>query len=119
MLLILSGRGLTPRLRRGPTANHRARLQVFRTWDPPPRKYASGCAFLRAQGTGSVVSRVTGLDAAQEKIGPLVTSVKLPKPGQPRSSHSEGDGWVIVRADTTQAVIDALKVLVTDIRIEA
>jgi D-alanine-D-alanine ligase-like ATP-grasp enzyme len=98
---------------------HWARLQVYRTWDVPERKYAAGCAFLRAQGAGRTVARVDGLDAVNEKIGKLVLSSKLPKPGQPRSSHYEGDGWVIVRHPDTKVVVEALKILVQQLHVIA
>lgn len=96
-----------------------ARLQVDRVWEVPERKYAAGCAFLRAQGRGDTIRSVTGIDQAQERIGPLVVSHKLPEVGRPRSAHYEGDGWVIVRHPDTAAVVDALRVLVTTIQIEA
>jgi biotin carboxylase len=98
---------------------HWARLQVYRTWSVPERKYAAGCAFLRAQGAGRVVARVDGLDRVNEKVGKLVLSSKLPKPGQPRSSHYEGDGWVIVRHPDTRVVVEALKTLVQELHVVA
>lgn len=96
-----------------------ARLQVERVWDVPERKWATGCAFLRAQGRGSQVARISGLEQVQEKVGASVVSHKLPHPGQTRSPHYEGDGWVIVRHETTRGVVDALRVLVTELVIEA
>jgi D-alanine-D-alanine ligase-like ATP-grasp enzyme len=98
---------------------HWARLQVDRVWDVPERKYAAGCAFLRAQGRGSAVTRITGVDRVNEKIGSLVTESKLPRVGQTRSAHYEGDGWVIVRHPETRVVVEALRTLVTELVIEA
>ncbi|MEQ1507586.1 MAG: ATP-grasp domain-containing protein [Myxococcota bacterium] len=98
---------------------HWARLQVDRVWEVPERKYAVGCAFLRAQGRGTQIARIVGLEAAQEAIGPMVTAAKLPVVGQTRSAHYEGDGWVIVRHPETRGVVDALRRIVTGIVIEA
>jgi D-alanine-D-alanine ligase-like ATP-grasp enzyme len=95
------------------------RLQVDRVWEVPDRKYAAGCAFLRAQGRGARVTRVTGLEKAQEQMGRWVFSHKLPQAGAARSSHYEGDGWVIVRHPDTRVVVDALRTLVTQVTIEA
>lgn len=96
-----------------------AKLQVDRVWDVPERKYAAGCAFLRAQGRGNRVARVAGLEAAQEQMGRWVYAHKLPQVGAARSTHYEGDGWVIVRHPDTKTVVDALRTLVTQIVIEA
>jgi hypothetical protein len=96
-----------------------ARLMVDRVWDLPERKYAAGCAFLRAQGRGSSIARITGIEAVQDKIGALVVSHKLPRAGQTRSAHYEGDGWVIVRHPETRGVVEALRILVTELVIEA
>ena len=96
-----------------------ARLQVEREWDMPERAYATGCAFLRAQGRGAQVSRIIGLDLVQERIGDAVVQAKLPRVGQTRSSHYEGDGWVVVRHRETRGVVEALRTLVTQLVIEA
>lgn len=94
-----------------------ARLMVHRTWAPMERTHASGCAFIRAMGHGRQVRAVQGLEAVQEKIGSLVVSSRLPRPGQVRSAHYEGDGWVLVRHPETARVVDALRVLVQELRV--
>ena len=43
---------------------------------------------------------------------------RLPEPGQPSSGSYEGDGYVIVRHRDTAVVTDALRRLVTSVRIE-
>lgn len=96
-----------------------SKLQVDRVWEMPERGWATGCAFLRAQGRGAQVSRITGLERVQEQIGGSVVQSKLPKVGQTRSSHYEGDGWVVVRHRETKGVVDALRILVTQLIIEA
>lgn len=97
---------------------HWARLMVHRTWDVAPRAYASGCAFIRGQGRGNAVKALHGLDRVNEKVGKLVFQHKLPKVGQPHSTHYEGDGWVVVRHPETSVVIDALRTIVTELYVE-
>ena len=94
-----------------------ARLMVFGTFDPPPRKWAAGAAFLRGLGQGRV-SRVLGLDQAQQELGPLVVEARLPQPGAPKSSSYEGDGYVVLRHEDTEAVYRGLMRLVSLIRVE-
>ena len=94
-----------------------ARLMVFETFTPPERKYAAGAAFLRGQGTGRVVA-VHGLERAQKEMGHLVVESNLPKKGQPRSSSYEGEGNVIIRHPETRVVVEALKRLITAVRVE-
>jgi hypothetical protein len=93
------------------------RLMVHGTWEIPERRYASGSAFVRAMGRGRQIRSVTGLDALQERIGARVVQAKLPRVGQMRSSHYEGDGWVIVRAPETAEVVEALRAIVTTLEI--
>ena len=94
------------------------RLVVHRTWEMPARKYAAGCAFIRGQGRGNVIKALHGVDAVNEKIGGLVVQSRLPKVGQPHSTHYEGDGWVIVRHPDTRVVVDALRTVVTELHVE-
>jgi hypothetical protein len=54
----------------------------------------------------------------QSEIGHLVVDAKLPQPGQPASSSYEGEGYIIVRDPDTEVVRDALRRIVTGIRIE-
>jgi hypothetical protein len=94
-----------------------ARLMVYGEFDPPPRRYAAGAAFLRGQGAGRVLA-VHGLEKAQKEMGHLVVESTLPKKGQPRSSSYEGEGNVIVRHPETRVVVEALKKLITAVRVE-
>ncbi|MFZ5442552.1 MAG: ATP-grasp domain-containing protein [Myxococcota bacterium] len=95
-----------------------ARAVVDEAFDGPfERQYAVGCAYLRGMGRGRV-QRVTGVKEAQEKVKGLVMKAKLPRVGQPRSDHYEGDGYVIVRHPDTEVVKRALKTLIETIRIE-
>jgi biotin carboxylase len=92
-------------------------LVVHDVFDPPPRKYAAGAAYLRGQGSGEVIA-VRGLDEAQQELGDLVVDVKLPRRGQNKSASYEGEGFVILRHPETEAVADGLARLVQLIRVE-
>lgn len=94
-----------------------ARLMIFDEFDPPPRRYAAGIAFLRAQGRGRVRG-IHGLSEAQREMGSLVVEVKLPQPGQLPASSYEGEGYVVLRHPRTEVVEQALRRLVTLVRVE-
>ncbi|MCB9744274.1 MAG: hypothetical protein H6740_16875 [Alphaproteobacteria bacterium] len=96
-----------------------AELQVFGRWEMPERGYAAACAFIRAQGRGRVVREVQGLEEVQRQVEGMVWAHQLPQPGQPRSSHYEGDGWVILRHPDTQRVVEGLRAVVTTLRVVA
>lgn len=92
-------------------------LMTFDEFDPPERRYAAGAAYIRGQGRGRV-RRITGLDEAQRRVGPLVVETKLPQEGQPPSDSYEGDGYIIVRHPETEVVQQALQEIVQTIRVE-
>jgi biotin carboxylase len=94
-----------------------ARVMIDGEFSPPERKYAAGAAYLRGQGHGRIRT-VHGLDRAQRDLGPLVVEAHLPRPGQLPSSSYEGDGFVILRHRETAVVRDALKKLITTVRVE-
>ena len=94
-----------------------ARLMVFRAWQMPERRFAAGTVFLRAMGGGDVVRSVEGVQALRDRLGPTLHAMKLPQPGQPRSQHYEGDGWVIVRHQQTEGVMAALQVVHDTLRV--
>jgi hypothetical protein len=95
-----------------------ARLMVHDVWDPPPRQFAVGAAYLRGQGRGERVSAIHGLEQAQSEVGDLVVESKLPKIGQTASGTYEGDGYVILRHRDTSVVKNALQRLVERIYVE-
>jgi hypothetical protein len=95
-----------------------ARLMVHDRFDPPPRRYAVGAAYLRAQGSGDRVKVVHGLAQAHEDVGHLVVEAKLPQAGQMPSGTYEGEGFVILRHPETEVVSRALKRLVERIYVE-
>jgi len=94
-----------------------ARLLVHEEFDPPPRRYAAGIAFLRGQGAGRV-ARILGLSEAQAELGPLVVEVRLPQRGQLPASSYEGEGYVVLRHTDTAVVARALRRLVSLVRVE-
>lgn len=71
--------------------------------EPWERKYAVGCAFVRGMGHGRVAA-VTGVRETHEAIAPWLVEAKLPTIGAPKSDGYEGDGYVIVRHETTEMV---------------
>jgi phosphoribosylaminoimidazole carboxylase (NCAIR synthetase) len=95
-----------------------AGLMVYEEFDQPVRKYSAGCCYLRGQGTGEHVCAVHGWEEVQAKIGHLLTDVKLPQPGAPRSVTYEGEGYLIARHPETRVVEEALKWAVSMIRVE-
>ncbi|MEM1007474.1 MAG: ATP-grasp domain-containing protein [Myxococcota bacterium] len=98
---------------------HRAwgRLMALDRFDPPTRKYASGVAFLRGLGSGKVKA-IHGLTQAQREVGSLVVEAKLPQIGQSSSPSYEGEGYVVLKHPRTEVVKEALRRLVSTIRIE-
>jgi phosphoribosylaminoimidazole carboxylase (NCAIR synthetase) len=92
-------------------------LVLLGTFEPPPRRFAAGTAYLRGQGRGRVRA-VHGIDELQRQIGRLVVEAKLPEPGQPASSSYEGEGYIIVRHPDTDVVRDALRRIITGVRVE-
>jgi hypothetical protein len=95
-----------------------AKLMVFDRFEPPPRRFAVGAAYLRGQGSGGRVKSIHGLAEAQREVGDLVVEAKLPQPGQSTTGTYEGEGYVILRHPETEVVERALKRLVERIYVE-
>ena len=94
-----------------------ARVMIYREFDAPERRYAAGAAFLRGQGQGRVRA-VHGWDVVQGELRELITDCKLPELGTASSSSYEGEGFVIVRHPETKVVEEAVKRIVSLMRIE-
>ncbi len=94
-----------------------ARLMVHGSFAPPERAWSVGTVFLRGQGRGHVVA-VHGIDRLRPEVSSLVVELRLPKPGQLSSDSYEGDGYVILRHPDTAVVTDAMRNLVTSVRVE-
>ena len=93
------------------------RLMIEGTFDPPRRQWAVGTVYLRGQGAGQVQA-VHGLDSLPAEVTAQVVDSQLPRPGQPSSGSYTGDGWITVRDRDTAAVTEALKVIVSTVRVE-
>jgi hypothetical protein len=94
-----------------------AELMVLGTFTPPERKYAAGMAYLRGQGSGTVRA-IHGLDRLTEATRALVTDHHLPALGAAPRPTYEGDGWVLVRHPETARVVEALRELISTVRVE-
>ena len=94
-----------------------AQLMVHGSFAPPERSWSVGTVFLRGQGTGHVLS-VHGLDRLPAEVSSLVVESRLPEPGQLSSGSYEGDGYIVVRHRDTAVVTDAMRDLVTGVRVE-
>jgi hypothetical protein len=94
-----------------------AGLMVDGSFEPPSRNWAAGTVYLRGQGAG-VVTGVQGLDRLPPDVTELLVDSRLPAAGQPSSGSYEGDGYLTVRHRDTATVIDALKQILTTVRVE-
>jgi hypothetical protein len=54
---------------------------------------------------------------ANERVGAVVVESKLPAIGAPKSDGYEGDGYVIVRAESDEVAKHALKTIVETVRV--
>jgi phosphoribosylaminoimidazole carboxylase (NCAIR synthetase) len=95
-----------------------AELMTFDRFVAKPRKWACGAAFFRGQGPGDRVVKLHGWDDAQAIVGDRLVEAHLPKPGQARADGYEGEGYAIVKAATTEDALEALRELITRVRVE-
>jgi biotin carboxylase len=95
-----------------------ARLMVDDAFDPPARRYATGAAYLRAQGHGERIVAIRGYDQVLHELGDLITDVRLPETGRAPTGHYEGEGYVILRHLETDVVRQALFRVVSLVRVE-
>ena len=101
-------------------------IDVYRAWakavidgelDAPwERKYAAGCAYFRGMGRGRVVS-VTGVRETHAAVGEHLVEAKLPTLGAMKNDSYEGDGYVIVRHESTKKVEELITTIVQTIKI--
>jgi biotin carboxylase len=94
-----------------------ADVSVFERFEPPERVFSAGALDQRGHGGERVVD-LHGLERAQRELGELVVEAQLPKKGQPRSSGSEGEGYVLLRHPETRVVADGLARLAKILRVE-
>ena len=93
------------------------KLMLTDQFEVPHRNWAVGVVYLRGQGTGRVVA-LHGVEELQSRFGHLVVEARLPHLGQAPSGTYEGEGFVIVRHGDTEVVVDALRNIVTHLRVE-
>jgi hypothetical protein len=94
-----------------------AEAVVYGRFTPRPRRFAAGAAFLRGQGKGRVKA-VRGLEEVSRELSSLVVEARMPREAQLPTGGYEGEGYVIVRHPETAVVKDALKKIVTRVRVE-
>ena len=87
--------------------------QIDARWQ---RKYAVGCAFVRGMGQGRIVN-VTGVHEVHEAVGKWVVEAKLPTLGAQKADTYEGDGYVIVRHESTDAVRAMIKTIIETMKV--
>jgi biotin carboxylase len=94
-----------------------AKLMTHGTWRLPERQFAAGTVFVRAMGGGDTVRAVDGVEAMRARLGPCLVEAKLPRPGQKRSQHYEGDGFVLVHHPETKGVVQALRTVLETLKV--
>jgi biotin carboxylase len=97
-----------------------ARVVVHGEFRAPQSRYAAGAAFFRGQ-RGARVKAVHGIEAAARQLAKMdvhVMEQRLPQVGQPKSSHYEGEGYALIRHPETAVVHEALRTLVSLVRVE-
>jgi formate-dependent phosphoribosylglycinamide formyltransferase (GAR transformylase) len=101
-------------------------IDIYRAWaravvdgelDAPwQRKYAAGTAFIRGMGRGRVAA-VTGVRETHEAVGPCLVEAKLPTIGAPKGDSYEGDGYVMVRHESTEKVKELITTIIETIKV--
>jgi len=94
-----------------------ARLAALEQFEAPERRYAVGCAYLRAQGDGRVRA-VHGVPEVAREVEGLVVEARLPRAGQATTGTYEGEGFVILRHPDTAVVEQALARVITGLKVE-
>ncbi|MBC7893872.1 MAG: ATP-grasp domain-containing protein [Cytophagaceae bacterium] len=94
-----------------------SRAMIFGQFNVPERKYAVGAAYLRGQGEGRITA-VHGLEDIQREFGNMVVDFKMPAIGATPSTSYEGDGFIIVRDESTEHVEKAVLKIVGTVRVE-
>ena len=102
-------------------------VDIYRAWarsvvdgvlDAPwQRKYAAGTAYLRGTGHGRVTA-IRGVREAQALLGEHLVEAKLPALGKPKNDSYEGDGYVVVRHESTAKVKALITAAIETIKIQ-
>lgn len=101
-------------------------IDIYRAWaravidgelDAPwQRNWAAGCAYVRGMGHGRVAA-VRGVREIHEVVGAHLVEAKLPEIGAPKNDSYEGDGYVVLRHESTEKVLAMLKHVVETMRV--
>ena len=94
-----------------------ARLIAFDAFTARPRRFAAGSAFFRGHGGGSRVVAVEGVERAVQEAGDALIELRAPRIGQPRADGYEGEGWAILKHETTDGVKRALRAVIEAIQV--
>ncbi len=94
-----------------------AGLIAFDRFTPKARRWAAGSAFFRGHGGGTRVASVEGVERAVALAGDALVEMRVPKPGQARAEGYEGEGWAIVKHETTDGAKNALRALIENVRV--
>jgi phosphoribosylaminoimidazole carboxylase (NCAIR synthetase) len=94
-----------------------AELIAFDRFTPRPRRHAAGAAFFRGQGTGARVAAVAGVEEAVAAAGAALVELRAPKVGQRRATGYEGEGFAVVKDDSTEGVKQALRALIQTVQV--
>jgi formate-dependent phosphoribosylglycinamide formyltransferase (GAR transformylase) len=94
-----------------------ARAEIDGAFDAPwSRQHAAGTAFVRGMGRGRVRA-VTGVRATWEAVHPWLVEARLPTVGKRKVESYEGDGYVVLRADTTERVRALITTVIETLRV--
>ena len=109
-----------------PMIGHVHGIDPYRAWarsvvdgvlDAPwERKAAAASVFLRGMGRGRV-SQVTGLHECHEAVGKSIVEADIPVVGSPKKDGYEGDGYIVVRHPSTEAVKEMVKTILETVKI--
>ncbi len=101
-------------------------IDIYRAWaravvdgelDAPwHRRYAAGCAYVRGMGEGRIAA-LTGVHETYEAIGKYLVEAKLPTIGAMKNESYEGDGYVIVRHETTAKVQELVTTIIETLKV--
>ncbi len=64
------------------------------------------------------VTAVHGLDRIAKDFGGIVVEASIPKPGMAPTGSYEGEGHILVRHPETEVVMEALRRIVSTVRVE-
>ncbi len=92
-----------------------ARLMALDTFAPRARRFAAGSAFFRGQGGGARVVAVEGVERAVAGCGGALVELRAPRVGMARAEGYEGEGWAIVKHESTEGVKRALRALIENV----